>query len=151
LTTLDRTSFQRALDEAGRGARENGDNILGSVPRPKVRALVDFGPELGAGGEGRWGRAMDWTDELDARSPPATTKARATAQLSLDAEAIARELGVGVVGTEPELKRQWRAFVWRNHPDRQPADAREQAAARVAIANMLYDRARRTLKGRGDR
>jgi hypothetical protein len=150
LTTLDRTSFQRALDEAGRGARENGDNILGSVPRPKVRALVDFGPELGAGGEGRWGRAMDWTDELDERLAPATTKAHATAQLSADADAIARELGVGVVETEPQLKRQWRAFVWRNHPDRQPADARELATARLAIANMQYDQARRDLKRRGD-
>ena len=44
-----------------------------------------------------------------------------------------------------QLTSRWRDFVWRNHPDRQPVDARERANARVAIANTLYDRARREL------
>jgi hypothetical protein len=48
-----------------------------------------------------------------------------------------------------QLAARWRNFVWRNHPDRQPFEARERANARVAIANTLYDRARRALtKGR---
>jgi hypothetical protein len=44
------------------------------------------------------------------------------------------------------LTRRWRAFVWRNHPDRQPVHARERGNIRVAIANTLYDQARRELK-----
>ena len=51
--------------------------------------------------------------------------------------------------TPGQLASRWRNFVWRNHPDRQPFEARERANARVAIANTLYDRARRKLaKGR---
>jgi hypothetical protein len=44
------------------------------------------------------------------------------------------------------LTERWRAFVWRNHPDRQPAHARDRANARVAAANALYDQARRGLR-----
>jgi hypothetical protein len=59
--------------------------------------------------------------------------------------AIAAELGLGATLTLGELTSRWRDFVWRNHPDRQPVDARSQANTRVAIANTLYDRARREL------
>jgi hypothetical protein len=58
---------------------------------------------------------------------------------------IATELGLGAALTLDRLTARWRDFVWRNHPDRQPADARVQANARMAIANTLYDRARREL------
>jgi hypothetical protein len=58
---------------------------------------------------------------------------------------IATELGLGAALTLDQLTSRWRDFVWRNHPDRQPADARVQANARMAIANTLYDRARREL------
>jgi hypothetical protein len=58
---------------------------------------------------------------------------------------IAAELGLGAALTLDQLTSRWRDFVWRNHPDRQPADARAQANARMAIANTLYDRARREL------
>ena len=61
------------------------------------------------------------------------------------AATIASELGVGAGVTEGQLTRRWRAFVWRNHPDRQPVHARERANIRVAIANTLYDQARRDL------
>ncbi len=64
-----------------------------------------------------------------------------TRRRSGDASAeIATELGLGAALTLAELTSRWRDFVWRNHPDRQPMDAREQANARVAIANTLYDR-----------
>jgi hypothetical protein len=47
--------------------------------------------------------------------------------------------------TPNQLASRWRDFVWRNHPDRQPREARERANARVAIANTLYEQARRGL------
>jgi hypothetical protein len=50
--------------------------------------------------------------------------------------------------TPDQLAARWRNFVWRNHPDRQPARERDHAGARVAIANALYDRARRELAKR---
>ena len=56
---------------------------------------------------------------------------------------IATELGLGAPLTLAELTSRWRDFVWRNHPDRQPVEARERANTRVAIANTLYDRVRR--------
>ena len=58
---------------------------------------------------------------------------------------IAAELGLAGPLTLDQLAARWRGFVWRNHPDRQPAYARQLANARVAIANTLYDRARREL------
>lgn len=143
--TAVRADFGRALDEA---RRSNAAGSAGSGPdpvsRPNVRAPVDFGPEHGGGGEARWDLAMNWVGEPT--ESPASTGAEAPGPASLradTAEAIARELGFGAGMTGRQLRRQWRAFVWRNHPDRQPAHARQQANLRVALANTLYDRARR--------
>ena len=61
---------------------------------------------------------------------------------------IAAELGLAASLTPDQLAARWRNFVWRNHPDRQPAHARQRANARVALANTLYDRARRGLAER---
>jgi hypothetical protein len=61
-------------------------------------------------------------------------------------EKIAMELGLGAPQTLDQLLSRWRAFVWRNHPDRQPLEMRERANARMAIANALYDEGRRELK-----
>ena len=58
---------------------------------------------------------------------------------------IASEIGLGAALTLDQITSRWRDFVWRNHPDRQPEAARERANARLAIANTLYDRARREL------
>jgi hypothetical protein len=58
---------------------------------------------------------------------------------------IAAELGLDAPLTLRELTSRWRDFVWRHHPDRQPIEARDRANARVAIANALYQRARREL------
>ena len=110
---------------------------------------VAFGPAEGSGGKARFGLALDWTEEpadeprphsaptcryANRRRVPATRRPR-----SRPSSALARPL------TLAELTSRWRDFVWRNHPDRQPTDAREQANARVAIANTLYDQARREL------
>jgi hypothetical protein len=138
-------AFRRALEAVRLGAcakpDEEGSSILG--PGPGVR--LDLGPERGGGGEARWGLAMDWADEAPA--PQALAPRRLSpdrAPVSTDvADDVARELGFAAGMTAEAMTQRWRTFVWRNHPDRQPAHARDRANARVAAANALYDQARR--------
>jgi len=142
-------TFQHALEEAHRGDRgANADSESGHVSKLRVRTAVEIGRAQGGGGDARWGLAMTWTNEPEAMTS-ASTIGPTGEPLRLDtdlAEAIARELGVGAGVTEGQLTRRWRAFGWRNHPDRQPVHARDRANIRVAIANTLYDQARRDLK-----
>ena len=107
---------------------------------------VAFDAASGSGGKARFGLALDWTDEPNDRSPPPLHPPRELVRRSGDTSIeIAAELGVGAALTLDQLTSRWRDFVWRNHPDRQPEAVRERANARVAIANTLYDRARREL------
>ncbi len=142
-------SFQRALDEASRKNRASADDdwSLGSASGLKVRSPVGVASPLGGGAEERWGLAMDWAGEPDEETdPPAAALCSDPLSPGADTpEAIALEMGLGGSLTEYDLTRRWRAFVWRNHPDRQPEAQRRRANARVAIANTLYDRARRRL------
>lgn len=138
-------AFLRALDEAGRSLPSDNE-VVPAPPRPQPAASIDFGPDPG-GGEARWDFAMQWTDE---RTPPAGCLAPDPAPITAvsgtrSAAAIAEELGIGAPLTPRQLASRWRRFVWRNHPDRQPAHERERAGARVATANALYDEARREL------
>jgi hypothetical protein len=136
-------AFQRALDEAGR--KDRAANEVGPTGAPRVRGVA-FGAATGAGGKARFGLALDWTDEPADRPEPARPPPRQRPERRGDPSAeIAAELGLGAALTLDQLTSRWRDFVWRNHPDRQPPDARAQANARVAIANTLYDRARREL------
>jgi hypothetical protein len=138
-------AFQRALDEAARNDRAPNDDGPGATAGPRVRGVA-FGAAPGAGGEARFGLALDWTDEPVSPPPPPSSPPRQRPQRSGDSSAeIAAELGLGAALTLDQLTSRWRDFVWRNHPDRQPPDARAQANSRVAIANTLYDRARRKL------
>ena len=138
-------AFQRALDEAGQKDRAPDDSGAGSTGGARVRGVA-FGPASGSGGKARFGLALDWTDEPVSPPPPAQPPPREPARHSHDTSAeIAGEIGLGAALTLDQLTSRWRDFVWRNHPDRQPEAARSQANARVAIANTLYDRARRDL------
>jgi hypothetical protein len=144
-------AFQRALDEARRKDRALNDGDPTSAERPRLHAGVEFGPPRGSGGEARFSLGLDWTDEpADRLGLKAPVSGDETAPCRADTPAdIAEELGLGMATTPGELASRWRSFIWRNHPDRQPFEARERANARVAIANTLYDRARRELaKGR---
>jgi hypothetical protein len=143
VTVLDRKAdlFQRALDEARRAGRSPDDDLAAPAPRPHVRASVDLGPTPGAGGEARFGLAMDWAGEP---ADPAGPRAAAS-PFADTAAGIAEELGLGGALTQGQLTARWRDFVWRNHPDRQPSQARDRANARVAIANALYHQRRREL------
>lgn len=150
MTMLDRETelFQRALDEARRSnCAASADAGAEFELRPSMRAAIEFGPARGGGGQARWSHALNWASEPDER-PRSLTPIRGTDVKGLredDPEAIASELGVAAALTEHQLTRRWRAFVWRNHPDRQPPNARERATVRVAIANTLYDQARSRL------
>jgi hypothetical protein len=138
--------FQRALDDARRKdyAAKHGDP--GPLQRPHVGVSVPLGPAPSSGGKARFGLALDWTDEItNGAAPPPRPQHQQPANSSGNtSDDIAAELGLGAPQTLDQLALRWRDFVWRNHPDRQPIDARERANARVAIANMLCDRARRS-------
>ncbi len=139
--------FQRALDEAGRKNRALNDDDAGLRGGARVRGVA-FGPGEGSGGKARFGLALDWADEpedqptsLPQRPRPAPSEPPArSADTMIE---IGRELGLGEALTLDQLTSRWRDFVWRNHPDRQPVDVRERANTRMAIANTLYDQARR--------
>jgi hypothetical protein len=141
-------AFQRALDQAGRKDRGLNDDGAGPTRRARVRGVA-FGPAAGSGGKARFGLALDWTDEPADRParpqppPPQTPPREPPARSGEPSAEIATELGLGAALTRDQLTSRWRDFVWRNHPDRQPVEVRERANTRVAIANMLYDRARR--------
>jgi hypothetical protein len=138
-------AFQRALDEAGRKDRALNDGGAGLTGGARVRGVA-FGAPRGSGGGARFGLALDWTDEpADRPAPPPQPPGEPAGRSGDTSIEIATELGLGAALTLDQLTSRWRNFVWRNHPDRQPVDAREQANARVAIANALYDRARREL------
>ena len=136
-------AFERALDEAGRRDHTPDDSGAGPTGGPRMRGVA-FGPAPGSGGRARFGLALDWTDEPTDLAPPPQTPWREPAVRSGDTSIdIAAELGLSAALTLDQLTSRWRDFVWRNHPDRQPVAAREGANRRVAIANTLYDRARR--------
>jgi hypothetical protein len=136
-------AFERALDEAGRRDNAPHDSDAGPTGGARVRRVA-FGPAPGSGGRARFGLALDWTDEPTDPAPPPQTPPREPAGRSGETSAeIATELGLSAALTLDQLTSRWRDFVWRNHPDRQPVAARERANRRMAIANTLYDRARR--------
>jgi len=135
-------SFQRALDEARRGRRSREDGDDAEAGAPHIRADLGLACAEASAGRALFDGAMAWATET-ASAPLALASPGAPA-LETGAD-IGDEFGLGADMTEPEMKRAWRAFVWRHHPDRQPPGARPRAGARVAAANALYDRARRDI------
>ena len=149
MARIDRSgeAFLRALDEAGHSLLAAAEDDP-PPPRPNAPpASVHFGSGQGGGGEARWSFAMQWTDEfVPLLARPASDPAREPEASRSEMElAIAEELGLGAALNPGQMAARWRDFLWRNHPDRQPAHDRGRAGARVAIANALYDEARREL------
>ena len=149
MARIDRSgeAFLRALDEAGRSLLAAAEDDP-PPPRPNAPpASVHFGSGQGGGGEARWSFAMQWTDEsvaLLARPASDPTREPEASRSEMES-AIAEELGLGAALTPRQMAARWRDLLWRNHPDRQPAHDRGRAGARVAIANALYDQARREM------
>jgi hypothetical protein len=125
---------------SGRSSFANSTVPLGSVSAP-----------LGADGDraspGPWEARYEWAEEASA--PEISAQPTPLPRASL--EAVARELKLTDARTASELHKLRREFMWRNHPDRRPEIPRELANARVAIANMLIDRALRKASLKKDR
>jgi hypothetical protein len=140
-------TFERVLDEV-----ERSDDRAPWAPRggrPPGRPFATFagpidpGPASG-GSNPRWERALEWIAE-----PPEFVAAPAAAALSDNPDSIAAELGLTRAHTREQLKRARRRFMWENHPDRRLDAPRDLANRRVAIANMLIDRAEQALRKDG--
>jgi hypothetical protein len=148
------TSFGTVLAEV-----ENGTGDPERVARPLGYpfAALDPPPEAADGPTSAWDQALAWVEA--AGEPPQVDPARAAPPqvepaaprlepampLSDDPDAIAAELGLSGAPTLADLSRARRRFMWANHPDRRPDAPRELANRRVAIANMLLDRAEAAL------
>ena len=148
------TSFGSVLAEVESGA---GDPER--IARPLGYPFAAFDPPAEAtdGPTSAWDQALAWVEA--AGEPPQVDPARAAPPqvepaaprlepampLSDDPDAIAAELGLSGAPTLADLSRARRRFMWANHPDRRRDAPRELANRRVAIANMLLDRAEAAL------
>jgi hypothetical protein len=143
--------FRQILAEVGRARAifeelsERGDEGPRSSARPFANTTfsLDEKQVSMADGGSPWDAALAWIDEQD--GPSAIIESRKNASES--AEAILDELGLHDDLTFEELNQVRRLFMWRNHPDRHSEADRETATRRVAIANMLVDRAQARLSG----
>jgi hypothetical protein len=129
--------FEAALEQVRRAdtfEARSFVNPLASASPPTGGATIRGGPSLD--------QALDWIAELDDSAP-------ASDPVSTDdsIEGVAGELGLSPALTREDLNRARRRFMWRNHPDRRDEIGREIANRRVAIANMLIDRAKAALGG----
>ena len=145
---------------------ENADSEPDGIARPLGYpfAAVDPPAEASDGSAGVWDQALAWVET--AGEPPQREPSRAepppvesaaprfdsvappaepTPPLTDDPDAIAGELGLGKAPTLAEISIVRRRFMWANHPDRRRDAPRELANRRVAIANMLLDRAEAAL------
>lgn len=96
-----------------------------------------------------WDQALAWVEATRAPPPepaaaPSEDPPPARSQ-SDDPEAIAAELGLAGAASLADLRRARRRFMWANHPDRRSDTPADLANRRVAIANMLVDRAEAAL------
>jgi hypothetical protein len=140
--------FRRILAEVrqARGGFEDVDEddieTSNFSANPFANAIFSFEERPATpGGGSSWDAALAWVEELD--GPAAIVEAR---QPGADtAEAILDELGLNENLTYEELNQARRLYMWRNHPDRLGEAQRESATRRVAIANMLVDRAQARL------
>jgi hypothetical protein len=132
--------FHRILADVQRSRRrehEDGSPLV----NPAAGAAFPF-VESEAGPPAAWQDALDFFVESE---EPVSIEL--DARLSDDPEAIARELSLDRLSSEEDLNRARRRFMWRNHPDRLPESQRALADRRVAVANMLIDRAVAKLDG----
>ena len=155
------TSFGSVLAEVESGG---GDPERIARPLGYPFAAVDPPAETADSPTSAWDEALAWVEaaveppqdeparaapppaeptapRLDSVAPPAEP----VAPLTDDPDAIAAELGLGAAPTLAQISIVRRRFMWANHPDRRPDAPRELANRRVAIANMLLDRAEAAL------
>lgn len=152
--SLDESSgavFGRVLDEVGRGgARSAAEDEFSSFPaHPLASAIysLDVSQATTTGGESHWDAALAWIEEQDETNLASEPEPEPLRVENDTPEAILAELGLTENLSHDELNRRRRLYMWRNHPDRRGEAQRESATRRVAIANMLVDRAQSRLAG----
>jgi hypothetical protein len=140
--------FRRVLDEVRRAEMaQEPPRQESELPQPSANLLASAIFSIGdrqwatAGGGSNWAAALAWIEEQE--EPTAIQESRRPAEES--AEAILIDLGLSENLTYDQLTRLRRLYMWRNHPDRHGEAQRESATRRVAIANMLLDRAQARL------
>jgi hypothetical protein len=137
-TSKQASDFGRVLADVGRAG-----------VRDSERVTRLFNPAAGAAfplGESDAGDAQGMDSVLDCFVEDASpTPEEYDLPLSDDPQTIAQELGLDRAANEEDLNRARRRFMWRNHPDRRGEAQRGLADRRVAVANMLIDRARAKL------
>ncbi len=142
------STFSQVLDEVVRA--DDSERRFGRFGKTLGHPFDSFAPPIGSDANKefaaaeRWDQALDWITEPSSAAGAAKTASAP----SDDPAAIAAELGLTNALTHGELNRARRRFMWNNHPDRRPDVPRDLANRRVAIANMLLDRAQNALAGR---
>jgi hypothetical protein len=105
-------------------------------------APLEAEPGSDAGIAYLWDHAVAWVPEPEVPEPaPAEPAPPPRPPPSANLDDVARELNLSEVSTADELNRIRRRFMWENHPDRWPDLPERLGDRRVAIANMLIDRA----------
>jgi hypothetical protein len=127
----DDRGFDRALEAVGRAASaETGERVAAAYRgRIVLECLLEQAEHAGR-------PSHDALTELYVERPqpvPAPGPA--------DYVSVAEELGLRPELTPRELHASRRAFALANHPDRVPPPRRDEATRRMAIANILIDRA----------
>jgi hypothetical protein len=137
--------FSQILDEVGRS--DDLERRFGPVGETLGHSFATFAPPIAPDAKGQYGPTEGWDQALDwIAEPQEAALAPAIARPpSDDPDSIAVELGLTGALTHDDLNRARRRFMWNNHPDRRPDVPRELANRRVAIANMLVDRAQGAL------
>jgi hypothetical protein len=134
-----------------RGLERDEEEAPASLPSPPAFASLapplPLSPPAPSGHHSLWEAAAAWTPEADPPSPPPEPP-QPPPRPSARAEDIAAELDLQKHKTAAELLRARRRVMWDNHPDRRPDLDRELANRRVAMANMLVDRALAALRRR---
>jgi hypothetical protein len=131
-------SFDRVLADVRRSEGFDEKNTV-RLRNPAAGAVFPFAETDLAAAE-LPDNPLDWFVETEEPSPE-----KLELPLSDDPDAIAAELGLDRPLNEQELNQARRRFMWRNHPDRLKHGLRNRADRRVAVANMLIDRARAEL------
>ena len=150
-------SFETSLRLASATSRgsERVDDPWRDLPSLIARAAPWVGArdQTEGGGHSLWDQASSWVPEPEPQpEPPPNARLSETeapkpeprpvrAPPSVDPADIARELNLSSIATAESLNRLRRRFCWENHPDRYPDIPEAVANRRVAIANMLIDKA----------
>jgi hypothetical protein len=139
-------SFGRILEALDAPRRGDASGRPFTNPLSTATAPIPADASDDPGVENLWDHAFAWALDRapDASLEPPPIKLDVPPP-SDDPESIATELELASFSTSDEFHRARRRFMWRNHPDRRPEIPSALANRRVAIANMLIDRALKRL------